>query len=183
MMIKSQRGFSLIEILVTVSILAVGLLGLAGLQLRALNAERESYARGQALMLVDEMAERIVINKSNAAAGEYGSADGYGAGSTVDCSSPAGALVDLCDWNDAIQVGTVTVDAGSNETSIGTLHNPIGCVAWDAATSVYVVSVTWWAKEIISGASDPTLACDVSAIPAGNRRTVIRTVRLATLGA
>lgn len=178
-----QSGFSLIEILVTVSILAVGLLGLAGLQLRALNAERESYARGQALMLVDEMAERIIINKSRAAAGEYGSDLGYGAGSTVDCSAPAGALVDLCDWSGSLQRGTVLVDAGSNETSIGTLHNPIGCVAWDAGTSVYTVSVTWWAKEVITGASDPVLACDVSAIPVANRRTVIRTVRLATLGA
>lgn len=134
-------------------------------------------------MLVDEMAERIVINKGSAAAGEYGSEDGYGAGSTVDCSSPTGALVDLCDWNDALAQGTVLVDAGSNETSIGTLQNPIGCVAWDGANSVYTISLTWWAKEVISAASDPTLACDVSAIPAGNRRTVVRTVRLATLGA
>lgn len=181
-----QGGFSLIEVIVTVSILSVGLLGLAGLQLRALNAEAESFARGQALMLVDQMAERILTRKTVAETGAYDAGDSYGAGNTTACGGLTGAALDLCEWNGDINAGTtaVTGTGGSRvETAIGTLHNPIGCVTWDATNLVYVVSVTWWAKDTVNPSTQPTIACDSSAIPAANRRTVIRTVRIATLGA
>lgn len=185
-----QGGFSLIEVIVTVSILSVGLLGLAGLQLRALNAEAESFARGQALMLVDQMAERILTRKSVAETGAYdvgGSPKiSYGTGNTTACGGLAGAELDLCEWNADINAGTTAVTGtggGRVETAIGTLHNPIGCVTWDSANLVYVVSMTWWAKDTVNPSTQPTIACDPSAIPAANRRTVIRTVRMATLGA
>jgi prepilin-type N-terminal cleavage/methylation domain-containing protein len=50
-----QRGFSLVEILVTLVIAMIGLLGLAGVQIRAHQAELESYQRAQALVLVSDM--------------------------------------------------------------------------------------------------------------------------------
>jgi prepilin-type N-terminal cleavage/methylation domain-containing protein len=50
------RGFSLIEVLVTLVILVFGLLGLVGLQARGTQVEFEAYQRGQAVGLVNEMA-------------------------------------------------------------------------------------------------------------------------------
>jgi len=48
---RRHGGFTLIEILVTLFILAIGLLGLAGMQALAQKTELESYQRAQALIL------------------------------------------------------------------------------------------------------------------------------------
>ena len=56
----AQGGFSLLEVILTMAILAVGLLGLAGLQARALNAEADSFSRAQAMMLANELADRML---------------------------------------------------------------------------------------------------------------------------
>lgn len=50
---KRQTGFSLLEVLVTVLILAFGLLGLAGLQARTMTTEMESYQRSVALVALN----------------------------------------------------------------------------------------------------------------------------------
>ena len=50
----SMRGVSLIEVLVTIVILAVGLLGLAGLQMRLQSSEVEAYQRTQASLLLED---------------------------------------------------------------------------------------------------------------------------------
>ena len=64
---RAQAGFSMIEILITIAILMVGLLGLAGLQTQVAAAEFEAYQRAQALVLVQEMADRMNANKKLAA--------------------------------------------------------------------------------------------------------------------
>ncbi len=58
------KGFSLLEVLVSMFVLALGLLGLAGLQTRVSVAEMESYQRTQALILVQDMVDRIATNGS-----------------------------------------------------------------------------------------------------------------------
>ena len=63
-----QRGVSLIEVLIAMVILAVGLLGLVGLQGRLQVLQVESYQRAQALMLLQDMSNRIALNRNNAAA-------------------------------------------------------------------------------------------------------------------
>ena len=45
-----QRGVSLVEVLITLLILAFGLLGVAGLQAKMSLAEMESYQRSQAIL-------------------------------------------------------------------------------------------------------------------------------------
>ena len=51
-----QAGTSLVEVLVTIVITAIGLLGLAGMQSRLQTSEMESYQRAQALLLLEDMA-------------------------------------------------------------------------------------------------------------------------------
>lgn len=48
---RRHRGAGLIEVLVAVLILALGLLGMAGLQANALKKNQSAYARSQAVML------------------------------------------------------------------------------------------------------------------------------------
>ena len=54
-----QRGMTLIEILVAIVVLSLGLMGLAGLQLKGMQVNQGSTYRSQAAILAQEMAERI----------------------------------------------------------------------------------------------------------------------------
>jgi len=66
-----QRGLSMIEILVTLTIVAFGLLGLLGLQARALSFQKDSFDRKAAAELVAQLAERMRANHLGFLAGSY----------------------------------------------------------------------------------------------------------------
>jgi type IV pilus assembly protein PilV len=56
---RHARGITMIEVLVTIVILAFGMLGLAGLQNKVNIGMLESYQRSQAVILLNDMAERM----------------------------------------------------------------------------------------------------------------------------
>ena len=58
-----MRGFTLIEVLVTLVILTFGLLGIAGLMAKGQRIAFEAYQRQQAVALAADMAERIRGNR------------------------------------------------------------------------------------------------------------------------
>ncbi len=51
------------EVLVTLIIVMVGLLGIAGLQAKAQVAELESYQRAQALIILSDIVDRMNVNR------------------------------------------------------------------------------------------------------------------------
>jgi len=59
----SEDGFSLIEVLVAVLVLAVGLLGFAALQLSAISSGEEGYSRSQAMIVAQSLADRMRANR------------------------------------------------------------------------------------------------------------------------
>ncbi|HEY6135165.1 MAG TPA: type IV pilus modification protein PilV, partial [Rubrivivax sp.] len=61
---RRQRGFTLIEALVAMLILVFGMLGAAGLMVRAQQAEFESYQRKHALAIVDDFVSRTQANRT-----------------------------------------------------------------------------------------------------------------------
>lgn len=65
---RTQTGFTLIEILVAVVVLAIGLLGLAGLQVTSLRFNNSSYLRSQATNLAYDLVDRMRVNRSAALA-------------------------------------------------------------------------------------------------------------------
>jgi type IV pilus assembly protein PilV len=69
-----QTGATLIEILVTVVILSFGLLGMAGLQVRALQGNQSSVQRSQAIMLSHYMMDAMRIDREHAKGGDYNTA-------------------------------------------------------------------------------------------------------------
>lgn len=62
---KFQRGVSMIEIMVTVLVLSVGLLGLAALQGFSLQANQGAYHRTQAINVGYEITDVLRTNRSN----------------------------------------------------------------------------------------------------------------------
>jgi len=68
---KRQTGMGLIEIMVAVLVLALGLLGLAALQARALQQNQSSLQRSQAVMLSYSIIDSLRTDRANAIAGVY----------------------------------------------------------------------------------------------------------------
>lgn len=59
---KRQRGISLIESLVAMVIAALGILGIVGVQLRTLADTQTSVRRAQAILLIEDLSERMKVN-------------------------------------------------------------------------------------------------------------------------
>ena len=148
-----QRGSALIEVLVSILITALGLLALAGLQTRMNAALMESYQRAQALMLLDDMTQRMQTNMNQAGTYVTGTVNPRGAGDAApaDCSTlgaPTRAQMDLCEWSNALKGAAEAKDAAN----VGAMIGARGCVeevqAANPATGVcqpaiYRVTVAW----------------------------------------
>lgn len=67
----TQQGFSLFEVLITVVVVGIGLLGLAGLQLAGLRATNNAQDATYATQLAQDVAERIRANRAAALKGKY----------------------------------------------------------------------------------------------------------------
>ena len=170
----SQRGFSMMEVLVTIAILVFGLLGMVGLQLRATAMELESYQRAQALILLQDMADRLSTNKANAASyvasnvGASGVAQG-------DCNTITEVYKrDLCEWNDQL-VGAAEKSGSRN---IGAMIGARGCIA-NPSADLYVITVAW---QGLSPTAKPAETCGAGAYGDDRqRRTTSMVVRVARL--
>ncbi len=99
---RSQRGTSLLEVLITMVIIAIGLLGFAGLQTFSLKSNRVSMQRSLATLYAYSALDSIRVNRINVA--DY--AQGFD--NTPDCDSdPLGATGviasdDLALWNQSV---------------------------------------------------------------------------------
>ncbi|MDO9147480.1 MAG: type IV pilus modification protein PilV [Hydrogenophaga sp.] len=142
-----QRGTSMIEVLVTLVIIAIGLLGLAGLQLRLESSEMEAYQRSQALILLDDMVNRMDTNRLSAALYPVASPLTAPVGAGMTCPAPgAGATrveQDVRDWCDALQ-GAAEAVSGSR---VGAMIGGRGCVEdlglGASGSQRYRVTVAW----------------------------------------
>ena len=66
-----QRGITLIEILVAIVLMAVGLLGLAGLQLRGIQVNQGSSTRSLAAIMAEDLADRMRSDYAALGAGSF----------------------------------------------------------------------------------------------------------------
>ncbi|UCE32884.1 MAG: type IV pilus modification protein PilV [Burkholderiales bacterium] len=166
----------MIEVLITMVVLAFGLLGAAGLQTKMIADDHESYQRAQALLLLEDMRDRISANRADAAsyvtAGPLGTGDGI-----ADCTGAATiAARDLCEWSTALQ-GAAEQAGTSN---VGAMVGARGCVEQiGAAPDTYRVTVVW---QGLTNLAVPALPCGAGLFGAdGYRRTVSTRVAVADL--
>lgn len=171
----AARGFTLVEVLVAVVVLAFGLLSLARVLARAGEAEVEAVQRTQAMTLAQDMVDRINLNRANAAAyvGDYTPGDGL-----EDCrADPTAPQVqrDRCQWTNLL-AGALVLDQGR---PVGAPLGARGCVA-ATAPNVYVVAVAW---QGITPTEAPDNECGAGAFDRPENRRVFSTVvQIATLG-
>lgn len=61
---RLQRGISLIESLVAIVVMALGILGVLGVQMRTLADTQTGVRRAQAIRLIEDISERMKVNPS-----------------------------------------------------------------------------------------------------------------------
>ena len=180
-----QHGTSLIEVLVTLVILAFGLLGVAGLQAKMGLAEMEAYQRSQAIQALTEMTERMSANTAQAISYVTAGTIGTGDAQPASCTGiAAGPNRDICDWSNSLK--------GANEQNatgkVGGMLNAVGCItqvqAFNPALGVctagiYQVSVAW---QGMNPTATPALACGQGTFGANEayRRVIAAAVTVGT---
>ncbi|MBF0179027.1 MAG: prepilin-type N-terminal cleavage/methylation domain-containing protein [Magnetococcales bacterium] len=201
-----MRGFSLLEILITMLIVSVGLMGMAGVISRVQVAGMEAYQRSQALIILDEIAQRLNVNRNTLSCFRfttdtvngipYIGVDGT-VSLPVNCAAGTiSAYNTLAD--NAVQALQDRLQ-GAAETKAGVNVRPMigarACISYDAATELtdsvgalitgtglYTVTVAW---QGLAATQAPTAACANNLYGASDawRRAVSTTIRFANLTA
>jgi type IV pilus assembly protein PilV len=111
---QCQQGVGLVEVLVALLLLAIGVVGFAGLQVRAISATSEAFQRSQAMVLARDVSERIRVNNSDAARAIYANNSKWtGVMSSANCLSIFCSAVQLAEY-DITQVRLLAKTIGPN---------------------------------------------------------------------
>lgn len=150
-MAGGQRGFTLIEVLVAVLVLAIGLLGIAGLQAAGLQMNNSAYQRSQAAVLTQDMADRARANTEGYQTGAYDIGDPTSVSVTDSCFTTGGcsptqlAQSDVARWRQTVQEllpgGEATI-CQDDSPEDGTSETSPAC----SGSGNYVIKI-WWTDD------------------------------------
>jgi type IV pilus assembly protein PilV len=159
-----QCGFTLVEVLVALVVLAIGLLGVASLQITSKRGNLEAQQRALAVLMAEDLLERMRTNT-----GALGTYAGAGAGGVLDLTGGVPTVADAdvpnC-FKDDSDVGVVncsitdmaTYDISvferaligigeelSDGTQVGGLISPTLCITGDTGGTpgLYTVALAW----------------------------------------
>lgn len=143
---SDESGFSLLESLIAMSILAIGLLGLAAMQTMALGRNVDAQELTMATNMAAEMVERIHYNRANVT--NYNGALGTGIdttnGATIPPASQPTARGDYEQWQTNLNNSGL-----NNVQGLVTVTNPFGPPTLNQ--SQVVVQVRWRTKQMGAG--------------------------------
>ncbi|MBN1239120.1 MAG: type IV pilus modification protein PilV [Gammaproteobacteria bacterium] len=158
----TQRGFSLIEVLIATVVLSIGVLGISGLLTVSRQSTFDAVQRSTAAEMAYALLEQMRSNDSELEF--YVTAGTLGRGSrgaepaacndpNNPCESDAFAAHKLWEWERMLDAGAESTAAGGS----GGLVSPSACVDGpvDGSAGEYVVAVAWRGR---IGLSDPTVS-------------------------
>lgn len=136
---RRQQGVGLLEVMITVIVISVGLIGMAGLQVATKRAGFQAAQRTLALTLANDMMQRLTLNPSSLAAYDTG-ANPLGGGTiasaptkclgvaaAASCTAAQLAAWDRWEWEQRID-GVSTLNKDASNASAGGLVAPQGCI-------------------------------------------------------
>lgn len=151
---RNVHGFTMIEVLVAIVILAIGLLGAAGLQAFALKNNHSASLRLTVTSLATDMMDRMRSNYQAVSAGNYNKSavSDYttavaACNTTAGCTPQERAQNDLYEWQQRVAatlpngVGIVCLDSTPND---GASSAAPACD--NTGTTLYVVKI-WWTDD------------------------------------
>jgi type IV pilus assembly protein PilV len=151
---RPAAGFTMLEVLISIVVIAFGLLGVAGLQAFALKNSQSASFRSVATVLATDLVDRMRANPVGATGNSYANGASEGTATKVDaclqtsgCPTPQDlASNDLFEWHDLISkslpkgVGMVCRDSSPND------GDPPPADTKCDGTGALVVKI-WWLDE------------------------------------
>jgi type IV pilus assembly protein PilV len=134
-------------------LLGVGLLGLAGLQLRGMQVNQGSNFRSQAAILADDLADRMRVDAATAKANGY-NGKWLAAGNLTPAGAAPATVNLVSDW--LFRLGNLP----SGCANVGTATIP-------PTTIVTTITISWDDTRAIRAADSGVAAAAVGACPAG----------------
>ena len=159
---RASAGFTLLEVLISIVVVAFGLLGLAGLQVFALKNNQSATLRVTATNLTTDIVDRMKTNYLGVINDEYNkpATTSYttteATCATTGCLPAALARNDLREWQQRVAaslpggVGIVCLDKNPNDNSLPTATDCDN----DGATS-YVVKIWWYDDRTQANKTNP----------------------------
>ena len=201
--LSAAKGFSMMEILITMIIIMVGLLGIVALQAKAVQAELESYQRSQALIMLDDIVDRMNVNRQtvrNCFAFTTDTTEGtpfIGAAGTDHLGTPSCAastsnyntLADnaLTELDNLLKGTQEAIDVDGETQNAGGIVDARACISYDSSTELGGISGTGLYTVVLSWQAMSELIAPVASCGNGlygteaRRRAVSTTLRFAVL--
>lgn len=172
---ERYTGFGLVEVLVALLVVSMGVLGIAGMQLTGMKQSTNSLNRSKALMLTEDIATRMRINRQGVLDGFYAGYDsstlGDGACSVKPspyCQATAGQDAQSCTSEQLATFDLFSVtcgDWGEAEANAGVrgLLPDGAALAVQCSdspctdTSTYTLSVSWSEQRTASSDDPPEI--------------------------
>ncbi|MDO9451472.1 MAG: type IV pilus modification protein PilV [Stagnimonas sp.] len=157
----SQAGFTLVEVLVTIFVVAIGLLTATALQAISKKAAFDAMQRTTATVIAQDMLERIRSNSLQIDAYVTQGVEVKAAPATPTCGSSGGTACsaadlvtfDIANWWQALDGVSEQISEGDGSTaSAGGLRSPVGCIRRTGA--MVEVVIAWRGMTAITQASD-----------------------------
>lgn len=130
----TAAGFTLIETMVALTVLSVGMIGVAALHGQTLSASRTAIYRSQAINLAGDITDRIRVNRGAQLAYEGAASDNNcddpTGGGGVKCSPAQMAAHDLFVWQGQV---AQTLPGGQGVIDVDDTTNP----------TTYDVTISW----------------------------------------
>lgn len=138
----NSKGVTMIEVLVSMLVLSIGLLGAAGLQSTSLRSNQSAYLRTQATAVVYDIMDRMRTNPDGVAAGNYNNVDTATLpddpaciDTSAGCNAAGLADHDIRDW----ALNSLAILPSSSATVVVDDMGTNG----DASDDVFVVTLNW----------------------------------------
>lgn len=134
--VQRQQGFGLVEVMAAMLVLAVGVVGFAALQTRAVQTSGDAYFRTQAISIAQDLAERVHANPTQVA--YYTNANSWP--TTKQTAIPSGCVTAACTAAEMAAADVLSVRFAAQTllpeglVSMGTCQGSVlNCiyVAWD----------------------------------------------------
>ena len=149
---KTQSGFSMVEVLVSLVVIGIGLLGLSGLQIASMKGTNNAHSRNIATILAMELSDRMRANPNAI------NVDGVGIGfydNDVNCSKDEGqcrttsfctpqeiARLDVQEVMCGVLTGSTREGGVANLLTAGALQ--ISCVGGcDVFKAEHDITISW----------------------------------------